>query len=168
MCSSDLIPKVAPTHLLHLAWAPSGLRMRDPAENQAWARASVSLFEAFSRAGGRRAVFAGSCAEYDWSHVVLNEVTTPSKPATVYGAAKNAVREAIAERQQERVAEEERAQTVAREQADRVAICEEIESLSGADALDRIAELRVRWDSLPPMPSEYAASLTRRCRTRFR
>ena len=27
---------------------------------------------------------------------------------------------------------------------------------------DRIAELRVQWDGLPPMPSEYAASLTRR------
>ena len=29
-------------------------------------------------------------------------------------------------------------------------------------AVDRIAELRVQWDGLPPMPSEYAASLTRR------
>jgi hypothetical protein len=28
--------------------------------------------------------------------------------------------------------------------------------------MDRSAELKVRWDSLPPMPSEYAASLTRR------
>ena len=91
-----LISKVAPTHLLHLAWAPSGTRMRDPAENRAWTKASVSLFEAFGRARGRRAVFAGSCAEYDWSHEVLSEADTPSKPATVYGAAKNAVREAIA------------------------------------------------------------------------
>ena len=33
---------------------------------------------------------------------------------------------------------------------------------TGADAQDRIAELRVAWDALPPMPSEYAASLTRR------
>ena len=30
------------------------------------------------------------------------------------------------------------------------------------DAQDRIAELKVAWDALPPMPSEYAASLTRR------
>ena len=51
---------------------------------------------------------------------------------------------------------------VAQEQADRVAICEEIWRSSGAGAADRIAELKVRWDSLPPMPSEYAASLTRR------
>lgn len=93
---AGLISKVAPTHLLHLAWAPSGARMRDPAENRAWTGASISLFEAFGRAHGRRAVFAGSCAEYDWSHERLNEATTPSAPATFYGAAKNAVREAIA------------------------------------------------------------------------
>ena len=95
---SGLISKVAPTHLLHLAWAPTGLRMRDPVENQAWAKASVSLFEAFGRARGRRAVFAGSCAEYDWSHEVLNEASTPARPSTVYGAAKNSVREGIAAR----------------------------------------------------------------------
>jgi len=76
--------------------------------------------------------------------------------------ASEAVREAIAERQQERAAEEERLRAVLREQADRMAIVEEIERLEGAQAQDRIAELRVAWDALPPMPSEYAASLTRR------
>jgi Arc/MetJ-type ribon-helix-helix transcriptional regulator len=79
-----------------------------------------------------------------------------------FESASEAVREAIAERQQERVAEQARAEALAREQADRVAICHEIENLSGDAAIDRIAELKVRWDSLPPMPSEYAASLTRR------
>jgi Arc/MetJ-type ribon-helix-helix transcriptional regulator len=74
----------------------------------------------------------------------------------------DAVREAIAERQQERAAEQQRAEALAREQADRIAICNEIETLSGDNAIDRIAELKVRWDGLPPMPSEYAASLTRR------
>ncbi len=86
-----------------------------------------------------------------------------------FDAASDAVREAIAERQQEREAEAERARTLALEQADRNAICEEIEQLSGDGAADRIAELKVRWDSLPVMPSEYAAPLTRRfqdaCRT---
>ena len=51
---------------------------------------------------------------------------------------------------------------LAREQADRLSIVQQIETLSGADAQDRIAELKVQWDALPPMPSEYAASLTRR------
>lgn len=82
--------------------------------------------------------------------------------AQQFEAARDAVREAVELRQQERAAEEARRQTLAREQADRVAICEEIERLSGPGAADRIAELKVRWDSLPPMPSEYAASLTRR------
>ena len=92
-------------------------------------------------------------------------------PALVqqFESASDAVREAIAQRQQERAAEQERARAMAREQADRVAICEEIQTLSGPSAPDRIAELKVRWDSLPPMPSDYAASLNRRfqdaCRT---
>ena len=79
-----------------------------------------------------------------------------------FESATEAAREAIAERRQERAAEEDRARAVAREQTDRGAICDEIAALSGPDAADRIAELKVRWDGLPPMPSEYAGSLTRR------
>lgn len=74
----------------------------------------------------------------------------------------DAVREAVEQRRQERADEEARMQAQAREQADRLAICEEIARQAGPDAADRIAELKVRWDNLPPMPSEYAASLTRR------
>jgi len=79
-----------------------------------------------------------------------------------FEAASEAVREAVDVRRLERAAEEERAAAIARDQADRIAIVSEIEQLAGPAALDRIAELRVRWDGLPPMPSEYAASLTRR------
>jgi len=79
-----------------------------------------------------------------------------------FDAASEAVREAVDVRRQERATEQERAAAMARDQADRVAIVAEIEQLAGPEALDRIAELRVRWDGLPPMPSEYAASLTRR------
>ena len=79
-----------------------------------------------------------------------------------FESASDAVREAIAERRQERAADDERQQAIAREQADRVAICEELERLTDGDALDRVAELKVRWDSLPPMPSDCAASLNRR------
>lgn len=85
-------------------------------------------------------------------------------PAAVerFEVGSEAVREAIAERERERGAERQRAEDVAREQADRLAICQEIESLDGAGADDRIAELKVAWDRLDPMPSEYAARLTRR------
>ena len=82
--------------------------------------------------------------------------------AQPFESASDAAREAIAERQQERAAEEERARAIAQEQADRLTIVREIEDLTGETAADRIAELRVQWDALPPMPSEYAASLNRR------
>jgi Arc/MetJ-type ribon-helix-helix transcriptional regulator len=91
------------------------------------------------------------------------DVVVDGALAQQFESASDAVREAIAERQQERAAERERAEAIAREQADRVAICHEIEGLGPEPAaMDRIAELKVRWDGLPPMPSEYAASLTRR------
>jgi hypothetical protein len=96
-----------------------------------------------------------------WAELLADVDIEPAL-AQQFEAACDAVREAVELRQQERAAEETRRQTLAREQADRVAICEEIEGLSGPDAVDRIAELKVQWDSLPPMPSEYAASLTRR------
>jgi hypothetical protein len=48
------------------------------------------------RAGGRRAVFAGSCEEYDWNHNLLDEVTTPLRPRTLYGTAKDSLRRLLA------------------------------------------------------------------------
>jgi hypothetical protein len=90
------------------------------------------------------------------------DVEVENALAERFETACDGVREAIAERQLEQAAEEERARSLAREQADRVAICQELETLSGPEALDRVAELRVQWDRLPPMPSEYAASLNRR------
>ena len=100
-------------------------------------------------------------ARLGWAELQADTEVEPALDQQ-FEAASDAVREAVAERERERAAEAERAQAMAREQADRLAICQEIESLEGADALDRIAELRVRWDTLPPMASEYAASLTRR------
>jgi len=79
-----------------------------------------------------------------------------------FEAASEAAREAIAEREQEHAADRIRAEAAAREQADRLRVCLEIEELAGEGAEDRIAELKVRWDALPPIPQEYAASLTRR------
>lgn len=79
-----------------------------------------------------------------------------------FESASEAVREAIAEREREHAAEEERARLSVQEQTGRLAIVEQIEQLDGADAQDRIAELRVAWDALPPMSPDYAASLTRR------
>ena len=97
----------------------------------------------------------------EWAELGADVDVMPAL-AHQFESASEAAREAIIERQQERAAEEERARAIAREQSERLAIVQQIEELQGDDAADRMAELRVQWDALPPMPSEYAASLTRR------
>ena len=86
--SAPLLRDIAPTHLLHLAWhVPPGQFWSAP-ENLDWVAASLRLIRAFADAGGRRAVYAGTCAEYDWSHEELDEERTPLRPATLYGESK--------------------------------------------------------------------------------
>jgi nucleoside-diphosphate-sugar epimerase len=87
-----LIERVRPTALLHLAWYAVPGRFWNAPENLDWVAASLHLIRSFAAAGGRRIVVAGTCAEYDWSHQRLTEATTPLAPATLYGAAKNALR----------------------------------------------------------------------------
>jgi nucleoside-diphosphate-sugar epimerase len=83
------------THLMHLAWyAEYGKFWASPL-NYRWVDASVRLTEAFCAAGGQHVVMAGSCAEYDWANAdaqPLLEDTTPYRPHTVYGVAKDATR----------------------------------------------------------------------------
>jgi len=90
---SELLAAVRPTHLLHLAWiATPGVYWTSP-ENHRWVVASRHLLGAFAECGGRRAVVAGTCAEYDWSAAgACRESDTPTHPATVYGRCKNELR----------------------------------------------------------------------------
>lgn len=52
----------------------------------------MNLFQAFIRNGGKRAVFAGTCAEYDWKYGYCTEGVAPTEPSTVYGQCKDATR----------------------------------------------------------------------------
>jgi nucleoside-diphosphate-sugar epimerase len=85
-----LLREVQPTYLLHCAWyAEPGAYWTAP-RNLDWVQASLRLLRAFTDSGGRRAVFAGTCAEYAWqedTHCL--EGRTPTYPATLYGAAKH-------------------------------------------------------------------------------
>ena len=85
-----LIQTVRPSHLLHLAWH-SGSDVYRTRENYRWVSASLELLREFADVGGRRAVFAGSCAEYDWSHGLCSEATTPLEPSSTYGLCKRAL-----------------------------------------------------------------------------
>lgn len=76
--------------LIHFAWHADPRDRWVTPRNLDWIAASLALAQEFAAAGGRRFVFVGSCAEYDWSHATLSEHDTPLRPATLYGAAKAA------------------------------------------------------------------------------
>jgi nucleoside-diphosphate-sugar epimerase len=85
---SDLIGRIKPSHLVHLAWITTPGDYWESPENLTWVEASLHLMRRFVEHGGRRAVLAGSSAEYDWSKGLCHETTTPLRPASLYGACK--------------------------------------------------------------------------------
>jgi nucleoside-diphosphate-sugar epimerase len=98
LSSAEIVADVQPEVLLHLAWYVEPGRYWTGPENIRWVEASLALLRAFAGAGGRRAVVAGTSAEYDW-HAAgprCHEQRTPLAPATLYGAAKHALHTAAA------------------------------------------------------------------------
>ncbi len=86
-----LMAEVKPEYLLHLAWDVTHGVYWSSLENLRWVKSSLSLLQAFIDSGGRRALMAGSCAEYDWSYGYCTERQTPLNPGTLYGICKNAL-----------------------------------------------------------------------------
>ena len=84
-----LLRRIAPTHLLHVAWNVAHGAYWTAPENHAWRAATAVLLQEFLAAGGVRAVGVGSCAEYRWTEDVYRE-NEPAilAPATLYGQAK--------------------------------------------------------------------------------
>jgi nucleoside-diphosphate-sugar epimerase len=88
-----VVDEVRPTHVLHLAWYAEPGQFWSSPENVRWVAATAELLLAFEAAGGGRFVGAGTCAEYDWSsNTACAETTTPIRPSTPYGRAKDAAR----------------------------------------------------------------------------
>ncbi|KGP80869.1 MULTISPECIES: NAD-dependent epimerase/dehydratase family protein [unclassified Paenibacillus] len=81
----------SPTHLLHLAWDTTPNQYWNSSSNFKWVSASLSLFDRFRVAGGKRIVGVGSCAEYDLSQGLCKESETPLSYNTVYGSSKNSL-----------------------------------------------------------------------------
>ncbi|OQA32756.1 MAG: dTDP-6-deoxy-L-talose 4-dehydrogenase (NAD(+)) [Betaproteobacteria bacterium ADurb.Bin341] len=79
--------------LLHLAWYAEHGKFWTAPENFAWMQTTSCLLEAFRDAGGRRAVLAGTCAEYDWSYGYCVEDKTPLAPRSIYGKCKDETRQ---------------------------------------------------------------------------
>lgn len=92
---SGLLQASKPTHLLHLAWLTTPGQYWTSTVNVKWVAAGLDLIQAFADHGGRRAVGAGTCAEYDWSNGHCDEERTRLAPATLYGASKHVLRLAL-------------------------------------------------------------------------
>ncbi len=88
-----LLDDVRPDSLVHLAWYAEHGRFWTSIENVRWVEATLRLLRSFAKRGGKRAVLAGTCAEYEWSvdGGVCSESDTPLRPKTLYGVSKNAV-----------------------------------------------------------------------------
>jgi len=94
---AELIAETKPEAMLHLAWR----LLAGSVENYRWARASLQLAMEFAEQGGRRAVMAGSCAEYDWNAEQPLGEASQRHPATPYGLCKNALGELFESYRQE-------------------------------------------------------------------
>jgi len=82
--------------LVHLAWETGHGDYWSNPSNRGWIEASLRLVRDFRECGGRRAVFAGSSAEYDWSAAAaLDEDRSPLRPISLYGRCKNELRERL-------------------------------------------------------------------------
>lgn len=91
----QLLVKIKPTHLLHFAWYTEHGKYWTSLENLRWVQASLDILINFVNQGGKRAVLAGTCAEYDWSYGYCSEKITPTKPSTIYGTCKHSLQEML-------------------------------------------------------------------------
>jgi nucleoside-diphosphate-sugar epimerase len=86
-----LIESERPEGLIHLAWQTKHGHFWNAPDNPDWRDASIDLLDRFHDQGGKRAVLAGSCAEYDWQGVPPGQKLTEDaacKPHTLYGQEK--------------------------------------------------------------------------------
>ena len=60
-----LFDSISPTYLLHLAWDVSPGSYLESTNNFNWLVSSLHLLHEFAESGGRRAICAGTCFEYD-------------------------------------------------------------------------------------------------------
>jgi nucleoside-diphosphate-sugar epimerase len=87
----ELIEELRPSHLAHLAWMVEPGKFWTAAENVEWLEASADLLSLFAASGGRRSLFAGTCAEYNWQLDAVRpwREDDPCTPQTAYGQAKH-------------------------------------------------------------------------------
>jgi nucleoside-diphosphate-sugar epimerase len=89
--TKELMLRLHPTHLLHLAWNVALGDYWQSEQNLLWLQASLELLRLFAHSGGRRVVVAGTCAEYDWREGTCKEGATALAPSSLYGTCKHSL-----------------------------------------------------------------------------
>ena len=83
------LEEVKPTHLLNFAWATTGDYLTSEI-NFEFVKAGLNLIKIFKENGGNRAVYAGTCFEYEFKDEPLKEGGSLN-PQTLYAVSKNAL-----------------------------------------------------------------------------
>ena len=87
----SVFDKVKPTHLMNFAWITGGDYLSNPMNND-FVKAGMNMLKFFKEHDGKRAVFSGTCFEYDFITKPIKE-DNPLKPTTLYAQCKNQLRE---------------------------------------------------------------------------
>lgn len=86
----EFMSRERPEYLLHLAWNV-GPGYEESPDNLEWVVASLNLLQIFAESDGRRAVFTGTCFEYEWKSGIFTEDETPLEASRLYGVAKSSL-----------------------------------------------------------------------------
>lgn len=93
---TQLLDAAAPQTVIHCAWVTEHGAYWTSPENLDWVGATLSLAREAHDRGTSRFVGVGTCAEYEWGGAApLSEASTPLRPQTLYGVAKNATRSVL-------------------------------------------------------------------------
>lgn len=83
-----IFEEVKPQYLLHFAWDTTPGVYLESNINFDWVQSSLEMLKQFKANGGKRAVFAGTCFEYDFGEEPLNELTSKLNPTSTYAKCK--------------------------------------------------------------------------------
>lgn len=87
-----IFKKVKPDYLLHFAWDTTPGEYLESNLNFDWVQASLEMLKQFKANGGKRAVFAGTCFEYEFEYELtgepLNEAKARLNPTSTYAKCK--------------------------------------------------------------------------------
>ncbi|MEO8679989.1 MAG: DUF349 domain-containing protein [Vicinamibacterales bacterium] len=102
-----------------------------------------------------------AAARVAWVELLADADIKP-EIVSAFEAASEVVRQRLAADEAARAEAERQRRAVEQEQADRAAVCAQVEGLAGDDLVDRLADARATWEGMPPMPEAWASALDHR------